>query len=1046
VAIEVRGDATNPGELVRRRRLLAGLTQQNLARKSGLSIRTLRDIERGRVARPHQPSLEKLASSLGMSDDERAELRRTFATPLVPTAPTLAIGILGPLVVRRGEATLDLSATRPRNLLGLLALQANQVVSLDEIIDVLWGDQPPRSCHSLLHVYIAQLRAAVEPQRLPRAPAGTVVRTRNGYRLVIDTDGHDLSRFQALAAAARDAAQAGDTASVLDRSGQALACWRGNVLADATTRLRHHPVALAATQARLATTLIHADAALRLGKPDLAVGPLQAIAHQEPFHEGLHARLILALAGQGHQAAALQLFTDIRTRLAEELAIEPGPEIREAHLRVLRGNPTEPEPARHHPLVPAHGEPRPLPVPAQLPLDVPVFTGRVDALAQLDHLAAASHGASGVLIAAISGTAGVGKTTLALHWAHRVANRFPDGQLYANLRGFDPNGTPVEPAEVLPAFLDAFAVPPERTPVGLAAQAALYRSVLAGKQVLVVLDNARDAEHVRPLLPGSAGCLVIVTSRNRLRGLVSAQGAHPVTLDVLTPVEARQLLADKVGHARTEAEPHAVTRILNRCAGLPLALSLAAAHAATHPHLSLSALAADLRNAGTGLDPFTNEDDPLTDVRALFSCSYRTLNAPAARLFRLLGLPPAATVTLAAAASLTALPTARTAELLAELTTAHLLTAHTPGRYTCHDLLHAYAREQALHEEPEGEQRAALQRLYDHHLHTAYHANLLLDPDRDDIDLTTPRPGVVTQQLADARHALAWFTAEYPTLLALIRCSAHTGQHRYTWQLAWCLSTFLGLKARWQERITIETLALAAARQAGDQPGLARTHRNLGYASVQLRRYDEADTHIQHALDLFRALDDRTNQALTHLGASWSLGMQGRYHEALDHAQHCLALYQVTNHQVGQARALNAIGSCHARLGDHHQALTKTRQALAILRQHHNPRAEADAWENLGYSHQHLGNHTEAIDSYQRALQVRQERDDRYGQAEILTQLGDTYNSTGNPHAAQTSWQQALAILDQLTHPDADAIRDKLATSTNQPPTRTSRRPKPGVT
>ncbi len=379
-----------------------------------------------------------------------------------------------------------------------------------------------------------------------------------------------------------------------------------------------------------------------------------------------------------------------------------------------------------------------------------------------------------------------------------------------------------------------------------------------------------------------------------------------------------------------------------------------------------------------------------------------------------------------AVASLAAIPAAQSRTLLSELANAHLITEHTPGRYSFHDLLRVYATEQAQRFEPDTQRQAALHRLYDHYLHTAYHVHQILDPDRDDITLTDAAPGVVTEHPVDARHAAAWFTAEYDTLLEVTTHAAHNGSPTHTWQLAWCLTSFFNRQCRWQDRATVGTLAVAAAEEAGDQAGQARACRNLGYAEVQLRRYDDAHTHLQQALDLFGLLGDRTNQALTHLGMAWSLGLQYRYRESLDHAQRSVALFHASGHQIGQARALTAVGSCHARLGDLHQALAYCQRAVAILHQHPNWRAEVEVQGALGHAYHQLGDYPQALDSFQQALDLCHDQDDRYRQAAHLALIGDTHDAAGDPQAARAAWQPALTLLDQLAHPDADAVRAKL--------------------
>jgi tetratricopeptide (TPR) repeat protein len=664
-----------------------------------------------------------------------------------------------------------------------------------------------------------------------------------------------------------------------------------------------------------------------------------------------------------------------------------------------------------------------------MPPDVSWFAGRQRQLAQLDALLAKQNcrESTSVVISAVTGTAGVGKTALAVHWAHRVADRFPDGQLYVNLRGFAPGTHVMSPAEAVRGVLDALDVPAEEIPRDLDAQAALYRSALAGRRMLIVLDNARDSAQVRPLLPGAPTCVVLVTSRSRLSGLVAAVGAHPITLDLLTEGEAHQLLTRRLGTNRVDAEPDAVAEIVTTAARLPLALAIVAARAATEPHLPLHALASGLRD-GSGsrrLDTLST-DDPATDVRAVLSWSYQALTPPAARLFRLLGLHPGPDLALPAAASLAALALPEARGRLGELTRANLLIEHVPGRYTFHDLLRAYATEQAHSIDPDQQRKDATRRLLDHYLHTAYTADRLLNPARDPITLTPPRAGVIPEHSTDRQQALNWFTVEYPGLLAAVDHAAATGFDTHVWQLAWTLNNFLDRRGHWHHLATAGQAAVAAARRLADPTAQARAHFNLAGAYSHVDRLEDADTQIRHALDLHTQAGDLIGQAHTHarLGRMWE--RRGRYVEALHHAQRALDLYRAAGHRQGQAMAFNSVGWSYSLLGDHQQALTSCQQALTLFEELDNPEGRAATWDSLGYAYHHLGDHAQAIACYQHALDLFRDLGDRYEEASTLTHLGDTQHATGDRQAARGAWQQALTIFDQLDHPDAQTVRAKL--------------------
>jgi tetratricopeptide (TPR) repeat protein len=676
-----------------------------------------------------------------------------------------------------------------------------------------------------------------------------------------------------------------------------------------------------------------------------------------------------------------------------------------------------------------HHHPRPEPaVPRQLPAAARHFAGRVAELETLTKLLddAAETGGT-VMISAIDGTAGIGKTALALSWAHRVADRFPDGQLFVNLRGFVHTGSPMQPAEAVRGFLDAFAVPVERIPVGLDAQAALYRSLVAGKRMLVVLDNAREAEQVRPLLPGSPTALVIVTSRNQLTSLVAAEDAHPLTLDLLTIDEARELLTRRLGTARVTAEPDAMDEILARCARLPLALVIVAARAAAHPTFPLSQLVIELRDAGARLTAL-DAGDPTTNVRAVFSWSYHALTSEAARLFRLLGLHPGPDISGPAAASLAGVPLPQARPLLAELTRANLLIEHIPGRYIFHDLLRAYAAEQALQLDPDEDRHAATHRMLDHYLYTAHAAALLLDPLREPIQLTPPRPGVTPERLADHEQALRWFTAEHPVLLGAVDHAAATGFDTHAWQLAWTLADFLDRRGQWHDWAAVNRVAMAAAGRLADPSVQARTHRSIANAYTQMGRFDDAYAHLRHALDLYGQAGELAGQAYAHRTLGYLCERRSHHAEALDHARQAFDLFQAAGHRRGQADALNAVGWYHAFLGDHEQALTCCQKALTLFEELGDRVGQAGTWGSLGYAHHRVGNHQQSLTCYEHAIDLFREIGDRYYEALVLTHLGDIHYATDDPDAARTAWQQALTILDQLDHPDADQVRTKLTT------------------
>src|SRR6266545_4743776 len=821
---------------------------------------------------------------------------------------------------------LPLAGQRQQRLLAGLLLVPNRVAPLSYLVDAVWDDDPPATAKRQLQNSISALRPLLDDG--PAAPA--ILSDGPGYRLRVAPHQLDALQFADRIAEAQALVARHNPVEAADLMRSALDLWQGPALAGIDGRVVRAG-ALRLDEQRQAAIEQCVDLELAVGRHAELVGELAELVANHPLRERLVGQLMLALYRTGRQADALRIYHLSCQRLADELGLDAGPALRQLHTAILCNDSSVAAPkdvpqrieVMSRPEMPA---PPPTPTPAQLPPDVPGFTGRDPELARLDALVEAAGGerpAAVVFISAVSGTAGVGKTALAVHWAHRVADLFPDGQLYVNLRGFDQAGTPTDPADALRGFLDALDVPAHRIPTDLSARVGLYRS----------------------------------------------------------------LLARRLGAARLAAEPDAADEIVRRCAGLPLALVIAAAHAGTRPGLPLAALAEELRDAHDRLDPLSTGDDPATDVRAVFSWSYHTLTPSAARLFRLLGLDSGPDISAPAAASLAGITPDAVRTLLAELTRASLLTEPTASRYTCHDLLRGYATHLAHTTDTDEQRHTATGRVLDHYLHTAHSAARLLYPTRDPVPLAAPRAGVTPEQLGDHAQAWGWFTAQRPVLLAAVVHAAATGFDTHTSQLAWTLATFLRRRGHWHDWVVVGRAAVGAAQRLADPTTQARNHRILAYAYTQLSRFDDAHTQLRHALDLATRTSNQTQQAHTHHNLAILWERRGQPAQALHHDQQALHLFQATGHQAGQARALNAIGWCHALLGEHQQALTYCQQALTL--------------------HQQLG--------------------DRYNEADILTHLGDTHHTAGNPQDARDAWQQALTILNDLDHPNADTVCTKLA-------------------
>jgi DNA-binding SARP family transcriptional activator len=620
----------------------------------------------------------------------------------------MEFGLLGPLVVRRGTVPVPVASRKQRVVLAALLLRAGRPVTMDDLAEALWGCEPPPSARATIQNYVMRLR------RILACPGPAVILTQpDGYLISAGAGDLDVSRFERLLAEARAAARKQSWEAAAARAGEALALWRGEPLAEGGSEflaLREGPwlaeMRLQAVEARI-------EAELHLGLEAEVVAELRHLVVAHPLRERLHAQLMLALHRCGRRAEALAAYQDARRVLVRQLGAEPGNELRELHQRMLSDDPALDVPGDPgQAATPTSARPA---MPRELPGAAASFVGRTAELAALTRLLERGGGAApgAVVISVIGGTAGVGKTALAVQWAHSVAGRFPDGQLYVNLRGYDP-GQPVLASAALAGFLRALGVPGRDIPVAEDERAARYRSLLAGRRVLVVLDNAASEEQARPLLPGARGCAAVVTSRDALAGLVARDGALRLELDLLPPGDAVGLLRALIG-ARVDAEPEPAAALAAQCARLPLALRLAAQLGQARPAASLAGLAGELADQQRRLDLLDAGGDPRTAVRAVLSWSYRHLDAATASGFRLLGLHPGPDLDLRAAAALTGLAPGQAARLLGRLAQAHLIQPARPGRYGMHDLLRAYATEQATCQDSERERRAALTRLSDHY-------------------------------------------------------------------------------------------------------------------------------------------------------------------------------------------------------------------------------------------------------------------------------------------------------------------------------------------
>jgi DNA-binding SARP family transcriptional activator len=888
--------------------------------------------------------------------------------------------VLGPVEVwARGER-VPLGGPRATKLLAALALEAGRAVPLARLVDVLWDEDPPAT---------ASRQARNTAGALRRVLGDVLVTDGPGYRLAAGGLRIDAEVFADRLVLARDAVAVGETAKAASELRDALGLWRGPALAGLDSRVLGS-AALELDEHRLATLEECLGLELDLGLHRELVAELSAAVAEHPLRERFSSLLMLALHRGGRSGEALVVYQRFRARLAEELGLDPSPELRRLESAILRADPSL-QPAGSLVAV----------VPRQLPADTPVFAGRASVLESLPR--------TGVIT--IDGPPGVGKTTLAVRFAHRVAGQFPDGQLYADLRGFDPAAAPLPPAAVLARFLRALGADP--VPADLDEQAALYRTLLADKRVLIVLDNAAGADQVRPLLPASG--LVVVTSRNRLSGLVAGHGAHRITLDLLTSAESVELLRQILGPQRIDREPDAVAVLIERAARLPLALRILGERAHRLVSAPLAELVAELGAERARLDALDTGDGSATNVRAVFSHSYRALDAPVARMFRLLALAPGRDIAVSAAAALTGQSTSDTRAQLDTLTAASLLSEPSPGRFTMHDLLRDYARELVADAE-------ALARVLDFYLHTAYNANLRLARLRWPLQLT---PTAVTPlTFDDHQRALAWCDAERENLLAATESAAAAGFDRHAWQLPCLLWEYYYLRKHWADWVGTHEIGLAAARHLGDRSAEARVLNGLGAALGDQGLVPAARSHYEDSLRAARAAGDDYTEAV----ALHNLGIVhrtlGEHRDALRYFGEALDIDQRVGEPNGEAIVLSAMAGCYLALGQHTEALDHYRRALRL---HPSARAEAQARHGIGECHHDLGRHAEALESYRDALALREAADDLWGTATTLTSLGRLYRDTGDVSLARDCWRQAHSLFTRLHDPRAAEIARLLA-------------------
>lgn len=914
--------------------------------------------------------------------------------------------LLGPVRAWANGELVDLGTRQQRFVLAVLLLEVNRLVTVPRLIDLIWPDDPPSTARGAIHSHVSRLRAA-----LTRARAADhevlLCRDGPGYVLRCDPLRVDAHEFRSMLVEARTVADDEQRVQLINK---ALALWQGPALASVASAEVRERLCQSLNEARLTALEDRFDAELRLRRHQTVVEELVALTAEHPTRQRLVGQLMLALHRSQRTAEALETYQRAKQRLADDAGLDPPAELEELQIAILRDDTRLHFPAD---AVEVAGAPAPVTTPRQLPLDAAGFTGRDEALRQLDALSANADDRA-MAIAVIEGAAGVGKTALAVRWAHHVSSRFPDGQLFVDLRGYSP-GPVVSGSEALARFLRALGVTGDRLPHDETERSLLYRSLLADRRVLVVLDNADNARQVRPLLPGTPSCLALVTSRERLGGLVAREGAYRVALDVLSEDESITLLNRLLGPRATQ-EPGAVAELAARCAYLPLALRIAAANLLNHPHQTVAAYTSELRG-NDRLDALAVPGDDEEAVRVAFDRSYRRLPSPARRLFRLLGLHPGTDVEPYAAGALAGTPLDTTWKMLDALTGAHLLYEATTGRFQLHDLLRSYACEQVATEEPEAGRQAALTRLLDHYLHTAHAAMDVVYPNRRQVSRDGTAPATARPDVAEYERAMAWLEGERTNLVAAIRCAAAEGRLVHAWTLPHTLDRFFYLRGHLDDWIATHRFALTATRRLDDQRAEAQTLNNLGTGYLFSGRYDEANDHYRQALTVCRKTDDRLSEATT-LGNLALLHLRsGRYSEALDHFQHALGLHRQVADRPGEARVLNNLGLLHLWRGQYADAIDRCRQTLGIVREIGDHRNEAAALDNLSVAYRQLGRHTDAVDHAEQALGIFRQLGDRRGEAAALDNLGTAYTQLARHTEALQHHDEALAISRRLGVP-----------------------------
>ncbi|HEX6518535.1 MAG TPA: BTAD domain-containing putative transcriptional regulator [Streptosporangiaceae bacterium] len=927
-------------------------------------------------------------------------------------------GVLGPLRVHDGVREIHLTAPKQRALLAGLLVTAGQIQDSDRLIDVLWGDQESGS-RSALQMQMVRLRQTVGDRI-----AGRIVTRPGGYLIEAGPDELDVSRFLELCDNGRRAAREGNWQRAAQLLRDSLDLWSGNPLQDVPSERLHTRYVPHLAEMRLLAIESSIDARLNLAEHDNLVGELRELVRHHPLRERFAAQLMIAQYRSGRRADALEVYRDTRQQLVTELGIEPGAELQALHQQILSGEEAGGQGPDRVRLA------RSRPAPAQLPADVGDFTGRTGYVDDLsDRLArcADTDDGTAVTVVVVSGPAGVGKTTLAIHAGHLHRRRFPDGQLYVNLGGA--GGQPVSPEEVLGRFLRDLGLDWSAVPRDADERAVLYRSMTSDSRMLIVLDDARSGAQVRPLIPAGRGNAVLITSRRRLASL---DAVHHMPLDVLGTREARAMFTRVVGDARVDAEPDSVNRVLAICAGLPLALRIAAARLASQPDRTIGELADRLADTAHRLDVLHVEDRA---VRASFQVSYADLAGIAAdgsgrqvmRAFRLLGLWDGPTISLPAAAALTGQPIPVTEALAETLIEANLLESRTPHRYQFHDLMRIYARERAEYEEARSDRELALRRLFNWYLRTADRASGLIEPERYDLVVPAEDPAVVPLDFQSRQQAVSWCDSESANLVAATRQQARHGFDSLVWQLPSVLAPYYNLRKLWADWIATHKVGLASADRDSDLLGMARMLTGLGRAYNDLQRFEEALSSYRQALILYRRVGDESGALRTLINLTCLYGTRGQPEAVITAGQEALKLARDVADMHSEAVVLGNLACAHMQLGHGEEAIQNLQLALAVRQNRNDLYGQAIVHHNLGDVYRTLLRDEESADHLGRALKIRREIGDRYGEALTLAQFGELFRQRQRHDEAREHLTGALRIFEDIAAPEAAEIKAALS-------------------